>query len=541
MSGLIIIRPPHTYRYNKIDVREEAIISYFLGYLAGIEFDRYRVYDFHLDRTLDIATVIGGAKNKKVVITCRETGDNVFYALRIAHHLLISTGSKVFVYGQSGRLVSNQYFKELVDTYGERIELVIHSERVMAEALGLDASGPSFETDLVALPYWKTQNIDGALSVRLKASIETTRGCHYPCAFCFINASKNYPFRWSRRGVEQVICDIRTYYGEGVRQVVFNDSEFFGANKKDYELIDNLLKRIILEFPGLTFKIYSRADTILGYGDLELLKRAGLSSVFIGVESLRDQDLLELKKKTTSASLERAIASLAEAGIYMDLSFILFNRNTTFDSIAENIVRIESLYKKNSRYLGMPFFSFSFESAWSERSGSELSQRTYVALDMAIKSPGGHGSIFNPQLESLMEIYRLLSYEWSAKVTELNLLRIYADKGSAEAIESWFVALPYVCIEIMKIFLSRARVGELSLDTLGSMRDDLYKIIEVFYKKTLPLEFSECLTYVSHASLIDYNVPVALLEPDEYWYDVIPPIALADQVNRRISVLEVGV
>ena len=91
------------------------------------------------------------------------------------------------------------------------------------------------------------------------------------------------------------------------------------------------------------------------------------------------------------------------------------------------------------------------------------------------------------------------------------------------------------------MFLSKARIGELSLATLGAMRDDLYAIIEAFYRETLPLKLSECLTYVSHASLIDYKVPVVLLEPEEYWYDVIPLIALADKVSRRVSVLEVGV
>jgi radical SAM superfamily enzyme YgiQ (UPF0313 family) len=184
--------------------------------------------------------------------------------------------------------------------------------------LGISDSGPTFDDDLQVKPYLLAQSIRPEHFPRAKASIETTRGCHFPCKFCFINTGVNYPRRWTRRPVPRVLSDIHTYYDLGVRNFVFNDSEFFGADQRDYPQIAELLRQIEANFPSIGFKIYARADTLWRFGDLDLLKRAGLVSVFIGVESLLDEDLVVLKKKTTSEILCRTIRHLADSGIYMD-------------------------------------------------------------------------------------------------------------------------------------------------------------------------------------------------------------------------------
>jgi hypothetical protein len=41
-----------------------------------------RVYDFHIDRTLTLEGIVAGSAATHYVVSCRETGDNVFYALR---------------------------------------------------------------------------------------------------------------------------------------------------------------------------------------------------------------------------------------------------------------------------------------------------------------------------------------------------------------------------------------------------------------------------------------------------------------------------
>ncbi len=524
MPNIAIIRPPHTYRYNDLDVREDAIISYWLGYLDATGCVAPRVYDFHIDRTLSLEKIVEASAATHYVVSCRETGDNVFYALRIASGLLEQTDAQVILYGQTGRLPDNGEFRRLGTAFGDRLRTSIHDERSLARMLGIPDDGPAFDGDLQLRPYLSTQAVQPDHLPRVKASIETTRGCHFPCRFCFINSGVNYPKRWTRRPVSRVLADIRAYYDLGVRHFVFNDSEFFGADQRDYPQISELLENIAASFPAIGFKIYARADTLSNFGDFALLKRAGLVSVFIGVESLLDEDLAVLKKKTTSEILRRTIRHLADSGIYMDLSFILFNRNTTLESLALNLDRIAEIYERNQRFLGMPFFSFSFESSWKAEDARPMSPRTYAALDVAIKAPAARGAVFDPALEPLMEIYRLLAYEWSAKVTELNGLRRHCTQGDQQRIEDWFSVLPYFCLEAMQHFLQQARARELTLDMLNSARDELFDLIGGFYKRLLPPALCAFATYEGHASQLDYRQEVRKLEPAEYWDDVIPPI-----------------
>src|SRR5262249_55243290 len=125
-----------------------------------------------------------------------------------------------------------------------------------------------------------------------------------------------------------------------------------------------LLGRIARELPDLRFKIYARADTLMKFGDLDLLRDAGLVSVFVGVESLHQPDLDALNKKLRAETTIAALRRLHDAGIFTDLSFILFNSNTTAESLRVNLSRLADLWAGSQRRLGMPFFSFSFESTW---------------------------------------------------------------------------------------------------------------------------------------------------------------------------------
>lgn len=526
MESLILVRPPHAYRYNMLDIQEETIFSYWLGYLHSINEPIPVLYDFHLDPTNTIERLItwNGDGNKTYIISCREHGDTMYYALRIGSALLKLTSERVIFYGQTGRLETHPWFVQLKKAFGSRLEKVLHDEVGLARALGLRDDGPSFGAGLKHRSYLSQLCLDPPRRKRLKASIETTRGCHFPCKFCFINTGQNYPARWVRRPKEDILADIASAYNQGYRRMVFRDSEFLGIEREDYREVENMLVEVEKQFPSLQFKIYARADTLLSFGNFELLKRAGLASVYIGVESLVDEDLVALNKRTKVQDLLGAIHALQESGIYMDLSFILFNRHTTFATLEANIDQLYLLYRKDARYLGMPFFSFSFENSWRPEPGRLLSPRTYVALDLAIKAPNAVGAVFDPVLEPLMECYRLLTYEWSAKVTALNLARDVATPEEHSCIETWFQALPLFCLRVMRRFLNEAKMGRLTLDSLNAYRDQLYDLVGAFYCAVLPTQLATCLTYEKHGRLLDYTHPIYLLEPEEYWEDAIPPV-----------------
>jgi len=68
-----------------------------------------------------------------------------------------------------------------------------------------------------------------------------------------------------------------------------------------------------------------------------LLKEAGLTRVFIGVESGTERGLLTFNKRTTVAQNVNALATLDKLGIGYKIGFIFFDPYTTFEELKQNL------------------------------------------------------------------------------------------------------------------------------------------------------------------------------------------------------------
>ena len=510
---IAIIRAPFSYRYQVLDIGEETIITYLLGYFKAIGFKCFQVFDFHLNRELNTLQIVEYCATDYVLVV-RETGEMVHYVKKLAQ-ILSTTGANVWVYGQTGRL-------RLLPDWPKHIKIVHHNESYLAACLNLNDDGPQFNGHLTLESYYLNTEIKDWQIKRFKGTIETTRGCHYSCNFCFINSGKNYDKKWEVRPNESIISDINHYWKLGVRDIVFYDSDFLGVDRQYYEKKQELLKEIIERFPNLRYRIYCRADNLLKFDKFELLKKSGLVQVFIGVESFDQEDLKALNKGVDVESLFTCIERLRELKIYMNLSFIIFNHNTTLETLKTNINAIKALLKKGSKYFGMPNFIFSFESQWNEKGmlKQNLSRKTYIWKDIEQKEQPMKGCAFNTNFEPLMEIYRLLSYECSRKMTEIS----QSQNNSAYEYgpeERWLSGLSEFCIETMENFLYKYESGELTLETLENEREFLFKEIKENYK-ILPLYKQKLSTYDTHASAINYKKDTEMVEEDEYWKMQIP-------------------
>jgi hypothetical protein len=510
-----IVRPPFTYKFSDLEVFEEPIITYLTGYFEAVGFSDYRVYDFHLTRSLTISSILE-AHHSALVVIVRETVEAIHYAQRVAVRAREGSTSPIYVYGQVGRL---ERLNWPTGTF-----LVRHDEAELARRIGIRTDGPAYADGLIAKPYIDRRSLSASQIRRFKAALETTRGCPFPCSFCFVNSGQNYPARWVQRRTSDVMADVEGYYREGIRNIVFYDSEFLGPSSKEHNEKRDLLGRLTNSFPSLNYKVYCRADTLERFNGYDDLKNSGLKQVFIGVESLFQPDLDALKKRLRLESVYGAIDSLIERQVFLTLSFITFNRNTTIESLDANIRALKNLYRRyysERRFLGMPNFVFGLESDWTDSIFSartaQLSDLTYVKMDLLQKAqPRGGLPVFDAQLEPLIEIYRLLAYEWAKKVVELSKHRETAAPGALPAIEAWFTALPEFCLLTMERFLGKFRKGELRADNLSVHRDELFAIIDLFYGG-LPGECRQLATYDDHASQITYCDSVRQLESEEYW------------------------
>lgn len=489
-----LVRVPYLSIYNRLDVREEPILTSLSGYLSAVNED-YDVFDFHLDRNLVIDDVLE-SNATTYIIAIRGTGLHWKYAKKVTNHILNRTSSQIILYGQTGKL---QYWK---NPNTQRVKVVMHDEDSLASLLLIDKENtPKFEGELLHKPYF-TKYLEslGERKNIFKATIETTRGCHFGCSFCFINHGKNYKKRYLRRPNISVLRDVQNYVNLGVKQFWFYDSEFIGADERHYPQIIELLKELKDRFSNqIEIMIYSRSDTLAKFGNFELMKQAGIKSILLGVESLNDSDLDLMKKRQSSNQSTNVILQLVESGIFCNLSFMLFNKSSTIKSLQENIKELSKLYRCNNYiYLGQTiYFSYSFESDWSTlESRHVLSSQTELTSSTNSTDSGSKGVTFDSQLEPFAEICRVINYEQIRKLSALNILKEkdYQNTSLKVQFHKWATLLNLFTLNLMQVAIEEFVNGDLRLETVKDYKVWVYDSYFEFNSSILPKEYSETIT-----------------------------------------------
>jgi radical SAM superfamily enzyme YgiQ (UPF0313 family) len=160
-------------------------------------------------------------------------------------------------------------------------------------------------------------------------SLIATRGCHNRCGFCYLATDGlRMPYRMRRpeQVAEEFAADRQPY-------AVFVDNNL--GSRRDY------LHAICAALRPLN-KIWSAAVTIDVTDDSALIRNmalAGCTGVFIGFESLSDDNLADAHKKTPkTADYSRRIRMLHDVGIQVNGSFVLgfdHDRKDVFATTAE--------------------------------------------------------------------------------------------------------------------------------------------------------------------------------------------------------------
>lgn len=173
------------------------------------------------------------------------------------------------------------------------------------------------------------------------ASTYTSRGCHAKCTFCYAprmpGAQQDGP--WRVRPPEDVVDEIERLQRDfGTRFVWFNDDNFGGAfaDGKAHALAfaEEVLRR------GLRFSFHAefRVDSgLLDHDSLDLLRRAGMASALLGMESGSPGVLKRFKKGTTVPYNFAAAELFKERGLGLDPGWIMIEPGSTLDELWENL------------------------------------------------------------------------------------------------------------------------------------------------------------------------------------------------------------
>ncbi|MGB7024851.1 MAG: radical SAM protein [Candidatus Acidiferrales bacterium] len=145
-------------------------------------------------------------------------------------------------------------------------------------------------------------------------SLIATRGCHNRCGFCYL-ATDGLRMPYRMREPNQVAAE---FLADGQPYAVFIDNNL-GSNRQYLRALCNALQPLN--------KIWSAAVSIDVTDDPSLIRSMALSGctgVFVGFESLTDQNLADARKKTPkTADYARRVRLLHDNGIQVNGSFVL--------------------------------------------------------------------------------------------------------------------------------------------------------------------------------------------------------------------------
>lgn len=183
--------------------------------------------------------------------------------------------------------------------------------------------------DLYRSPMWHAEYDDSKRTPY--AAIQTSLGCRFGCNFCMINiinrndnneigVSSDYSnMRWW--STDFIIKEFDKLINLGVKTIRIVD-EMFMLNPKYYiPLCEELAKRNKTD--ELRMWAYSRIDTIKRFETLNLVRRAGIKWLCLGIESSSREVRLEVSKgKFEDVDIKEVVKKVHEADIDIMANYI---------------------------------------------------------------------------------------------------------------------------------------------------------------------------------------------------------------------------
>lgn len=175
-------------------------------------------------------------------------------------------------------------------------------------------------------------------------TIDCGRGCPYNCSFCTVINVQGKKMRY--RNPATIIDSINTsYHKNGINYYFFTDDNF---SKHRYweEIFDGLIA--LRKKKGMKIEFIMQVDT-LAYKINNFVKKAreaGCNQVFIGFESLNEQNLIDTGKSHNNVhNFTEIISTWHDNTISTHAAYIIGFPHDTYSSVQEDIKRLKNEIK----------------------------------------------------------------------------------------------------------------------------------------------------------------------------------------------------
>jgi len=166
-------------------------------------------------------------------------------------------------------------------------------------------------------------------------TLQTSRGCNFRCKFC--SAAKLFAGVYRNRDIDSIIEDLRAKLRYNKYFLVV-DNSFLSNRKRTIELLHRLAKENL----GAHLIIFERHEIGKDTELLQLMWKAGVHCIIVGIESLVDENLRIYDKRQTSRDVAASVQNILENNIHVIGTFILGGDGDTRETAADIVRFVKS-------------------------------------------------------------------------------------------------------------------------------------------------------------------------------------------------------
>ncbi len=324
-----------------------------------------------------------------------------------------------------------------------------------------------FEKELDRLPFpdfklmkSQTRFIAGKKTI----PIQTSRGCPFNCTFCSVTGMFGRKYRF--RSIENILKELRQY--DSRRNFIFFYDDNFTANRRRSKA---LLNAMIQERFKFKWSTQVRADIAKDIELVELMRKAGCHTLYIGFESVNSESLKEMKKSQTVDDVVNAVKILRKFHIHVHGMFVYGFDKDDWKTVKETVKFAKRAKLTSTQFLILTPLP---GSAFYDRVNEQHRIKFY---DWSLYD--AHHAVFQPAHFSLFDLQR--AQIWSHK-------KFYSSMESFKRLFKWKwidIGLAHYARNLNRVWRKNNKTFLKVIDLLRQNRD---ADISIDYKTKIILD-----------------------------------------------------